>query len=93
MLHVQHSLQKKKEKKEAHLHLRGSYKMCLSNSLDCAEGKSSEMTAVTVVSITLLTWMVSPGTWLKPHQHPDFTEYEHMEKIQNFSSEMLTHNR
>lgn len=31
---------KTKQKKEAHLHLRGSYKMDLSNSLDCAEGKA-----------------------------------------------------
>lgn len=44
------------------------------------------MTAVTVVSLTLLTWMVSEGTWLRPHQGPDLSEYEHIEETDNLSS-------
>lgn len=55
------------------------------------------MTAVTVVSLTLLTWMVSPSTWLRAQQRPDLSEYEHMEETENFcfhenpdKSELLT---
>lgn len=44
------------------------------------------MTAVTVVSLTLLTWMVSPGTWLRAHQRPDLSEYEHVEETEDVRS-------
>lgn len=30
--------------------------------------------------------MVSEGTWLRPHQGPDLSEYEHIEETDNLSS-------
>lgn len=30
--------------------------------------------------------MVSPDTWLRPHQHPDLSQYEHVEETENLSS-------